>query len=198
MTNFSDKHRPTPAFRERLAHEISRAFRSDERFGAPSTPTQSRRLAMALGIAAGVALTLATGIVVGASASYASAAVVDERQREATSTTLAATRELIAFRLDLARAHYERVKAAFDDGGGTPSALGAAAAELDTLEASIARINHDLALSASSAPPPRSALAFLPIKTVVNALSCPPAPAVVVSRRPAPAQAAAPTPAATG
>jgi hypothetical protein len=183
MTNFSDKHRPTPEFRERLSLEISRAFRSDQLFGIPSAPAQTRRVTIALGIAAGVVLTLATGMVLGASASYASAAVVDERQREASTSTLTATRELIAFRLDLARAHYDRVQAAFEKGAGTPGALGAAAAQLDTLEASIARIDLDLSELHATTPPPRSALAILPIKTVVSALSCPPAPLVAARPR---------------
>ena len=77
MNNSSDSHEPTPEFRAQLKRDISRAVRSDQRFGSLAAPVESRRFTMAFGIAAGVVLTLATGMVLGASVSYASAEVVD-------------------------------------------------------------------------------------------------------------------------
>lgn len=75
MNNSSNHHEPSAEFRAQLKREIARAVRSDQLFGAPPAP--ARRIATALGIAAGVVLTLLTGVVLGASASYASAAEPD-------------------------------------------------------------------------------------------------------------------------
>jgi hypothetical protein len=83
MNNSSDNHEPTPEFRAQLKRDISRAVRNEQRFGSPAVPVDSRRLAMGFGIAAGVVLTLATGMVLGASVSYASAEVVDSSPRPA-------------------------------------------------------------------------------------------------------------------
>jgi len=73
----NDPHVPSDEFVEYLARDLVRTMRHDARFGAARSPARPRRLAMAVGIAAGVVLTLATGIVLGASARYASAAGID-------------------------------------------------------------------------------------------------------------------------
>src|SRR5262245_56489139 len=73
----SDNHQPSAAFRAQLKSEIARAARSDEMFGPPPLPSRSRRVANSIGVGLGVAFTLLTGMVLGASASYASAAEPD-------------------------------------------------------------------------------------------------------------------------
>src|SRR5687767_9431111 len=83
MNNSFDNHEPTPDARAQLKRDISRAVRNEQRFGSPAAAVDSRRLAMGFGIAAGVVLTLATGMVLGASVSYASAEVVDSTPRPA-------------------------------------------------------------------------------------------------------------------
>jgi hypothetical protein len=74
MNEFSDKYEPSPEFLARLDRDIDREFRSERLFGPPPARQSPRRLFMVFGIAAGVVLTLLTGVVLGASASYAAAA----------------------------------------------------------------------------------------------------------------------------
>lgn len=109
MSHSDDKYEPTPEYLARLDKEVIRTFRSDERFGPLAPLPRTHRIVVAFGIAAGVVLTLLTGVVLGASASYAAAA--------------------------------------------TPTV-------------------------------PRSAFAILPIKDVVNAIACSPAPQVTRSAHP--------------
>jgi hypothetical protein len=73
MNDFGSHHEPSREFRAQLKRDISRAVRNDQRFGSAAA-VDPRRLTMIVGVAAAAVLTLATGMVLGASVSYASAA----------------------------------------------------------------------------------------------------------------------------
>jgi hypothetical protein len=74
MSDFSNDYEPTPEFLDRLGRDIDRAFRTEVMFGPPTLRRRGRKLTMALGIGAGVVLTLLVGMVLGASANHAAAA----------------------------------------------------------------------------------------------------------------------------
>lgn len=77
MNDSGDKHAPTEEFVEYLARDTMRRLRHEARFTPSPAKQRSRsRIPTALGIAAGVVMTLSTGMVLGASANYASAAVL--------------------------------------------------------------------------------------------------------------------------
>ena len=93
MNDFNDQHAPTPEFRASLKRELLRTHRADRQFGPPPAPrparsANTRRLGMAIGLAMGGLVTLSIGLVLGARTGYASAAVLDARQRESTTTTI--------------------------------------------------------------------------------------------------------------
>lgn len=77
MTHSNDPHAPTDEFVEFLERDTMRRLRYEQRF-AQSTNGQkhARRIPSALMLAAGVVMTLTTGMVLGASANYASAEVL--------------------------------------------------------------------------------------------------------------------------
>jgi hypothetical protein len=173
MSDAIDRHAPTDDFVEYLARDILRTARHGARFARASrSHAPRRRVVMVFGIAAGVVLALATGLVVGASASYASAEIIDANERAATSGTFAATRSALASQLDLARENYDRVRAAVDKGMATPSALSAAETQVNALAASIARIDLQLRVSRAVPQPSRPMLAILPIRSALHALGC--------------------------
>jgi hypothetical protein len=77
VTDSPDKHGASDDFVEYLARDTMRRLRYDTRFAGRYSSRSSRFGSMsALGIAGGVALTLITGMVLGASANYASAEVL--------------------------------------------------------------------------------------------------------------------------
>ena len=75
MNEPTDKHAPTDEFVEYLARDTMRRLRHETRFSTAGA-LPARRLPIARGITAGVVMTLATGMVLGASANYASAEVL--------------------------------------------------------------------------------------------------------------------------
>ena len=163
-----------PLLERALARVGGRPMLSRPSF-SPAHEGRRRRVAMAFGIAAAVMLTLLTGIVLGASASYASAEVIDAHQREANTSTIASTRRLASIQLDLARAYYDQVQADFKSGAASEKELSAAGAEVELLRESIAQIDLELSASRAVTLPPRPPLAILPIRTALTALSCLPA-----------------------
>jgi hypothetical protein len=80
MNNDFGTHEPSSKFRARLESELERGLHRTRRFGPAATPVRTWRVAKAFGIAASAVLTLAIGIVLGASVSYASAAVPELRR----------------------------------------------------------------------------------------------------------------------
>jgi hypothetical protein len=76
-----DKHAPTDEFIDFLERDTLWIVRREARFATATSATQpsvrTRRFALGVGIAAGVVVSMAAGMVLGASVSYASAAVPD-------------------------------------------------------------------------------------------------------------------------
>ncbi|MEP6834847.1 MAG: hypothetical protein ABJB74_15745, partial [Gemmatimonas sp.] len=71
-----DKHAPTDEFVEYLARDTMRRLRYESRFSEAPRVNHSRSRYTTLAVAAGVVITLSTGMVLGASANYASAEVL--------------------------------------------------------------------------------------------------------------------------
>jgi hypothetical protein len=118
----------------------------------PRRRSSLRSLAgVAVSIAA-VVVALVLGMAWGTNTGYASARVEGQRERsDLAASTLGAASQLIVLRLDLARirAEFERqVKA----GGTTSSAVQSASEQLRAIEATVARIESDLARGESARP----------------------------------------------
>ncbi|MDB4878522.1 MAG: hypothetical protein JWM41_4968 [Gemmatimonadetes bacterium] len=174
MNDFNDPHTPTPEFLASLKHEVRRAYRADRQFETPRS-ARARRLGLVMGIAAGAVVTLTIGLVLGASTGYASAEVLDARQREVAATNLATKRQLAQLRLDLARSNYETVRHEVDAGSATPASLQLAKAEVDSMEANVSRVEFDLEANGANAPATPSGFTILrafPMRTAIAALTC--------------------------
>ncbi len=78
MNEEHDPHAPTPEFREALARDISRTYRSEEQFGVPRS-MRARRIGMLIGAPLGAFAILMIGFVLGSSSTYASAEVPTSR-----------------------------------------------------------------------------------------------------------------------
>jgi hypothetical protein len=173
MTDFNDPHIPSPEFRASLKRELRRAYRAEHQF-EPPRHTGARRLGMVIGIAAGAVVTLTIGLVLGASTGYASAEAVDARHREAVANGIATRRQVAEMRLNAARANYELVRRDFDAGKATSAELRTAKAEVDSMDANVARVdvNVDTGMIGGSQPSGLSILRALPIRTALTALTC--------------------------
>jgi hypothetical protein len=167
MNDFHDPHAPTPEFRAALKRELQRSYRVERQFDAVRS-TRAGRLGLMIGLAAGAVFTLTVGLVLGAATGYASAENLEARHREA-ATKAGTQRQFARMRLDLARTNYDAVRRDFDAGLSNAGALRAAKAEVDSMDANIAR------LEAAIADTSRSALSMLtsnPVKSALTALSC--------------------------
>ncbi|HTE44735.1 MAG TPA: hypothetical protein VK636_05780, partial [Gemmatimonadaceae bacterium] len=192
MSDFTDpNHTPTPEFRASLEREIARAYRAELQFESPRG-ARMRRFGMVVGLAAGAVITLTIGLVLGASTGYASAEVLDARQREATATTIVTKRQLATVRLDLARLNSENVYHAFERGAASRAAVRASEAQVDSMQANLARMSRELNMSGDTAQPSRPTFALLrnlPMRNALTALTC---GAVALTPAPTPAQQAIP------
>jgi hypothetical protein len=195
MTEFDDtpQHVPTPEFRAALKRELGRAYRAEQQFGVPRT--RGRRVGLVIGLAAGGVFTLTVGLVLGAATGYASAENVSARQREATVNAVTSRRQFAAMRLDLARENYDAVRRDFEAGRATADAVRSAKAEVDTMEASVSRVETDLEARVEAGAPasaaPSSGLSLLkgPMRNAITALTC---GAVAASAQTTPAQQGVP------
>src|SRR5439155_2539320 len=90
-------------------------------------------------------------------------------------------------RLDLARANYDAVRRDFEAGTATRAALRIAKAEVDSMEANVARVELDLAARGASTPPTPSGLEILRAipRSALTALTC---AAVAAAPQTSPAQ----------
>ena len=171
MNDFINAHEPTPEFRAALKRELQRAYRAEAQFDLPSR-ARARRFGIVIGIAAGAVMMLTIGLVLGAATGYASAENVGERQREAAEMRIATRRQFAVSRLSVARANYESVRREFEAGKVTRAALQNAKTEVDSMEATLARI--DVEASGANAVAPPSGLSSLktPIRNALTALTC--------------------------
>ena len=180
MTDSDDIHRPTPEFRASLEREIGRAYRAELLFADRSD--RRRRVALIAGLAAGAVFTLTVGLILGASTSYASAEELTVRQRVATASAVELGHRFAALRMQLARTSFERVKADFDRGKASDSALHAAQAEVDSTRANLSKLELTLRDARDTMPLPRPTFALIRFPfggASTNAVNCAPAPAAV-------------------
>ncbi len=191
MNDFHDPHSPTPEFRAALKRELRRSYRADLQFDAlRSRPTV--RLGLILGVAAGALVTLTIGLAVGASARYASAEGLSERQRsEAVAISNATRRQFATMRLELARANYDVVRREVAAGTVARRELQTAKAEVDSMQAELARVELEAAENRATSPEPRTGLAILriPMRNALTALTC---AATTAASQPSPAQQGVP------
>jgi len=139
-----------------------------------------RRLAVAGASLAAAMLFLAVGLVWGTSTGYASARVQSERERnEIAATAGRVTNQLATLRLELTRTRAGLVELAAKQGASARTSLLAAEAEVDSMTANVARIEHNVSTAGSA--PSGAAFAILramPVRTALAALSCSPIPPV--------------------
>jgi hypothetical protein len=175
MNDFNDPHLPTPEFRAALKRELRRAYRAENQFEPPRRGG-ARRVGMVIGVAAGAVVILTIGLVLGASTGYASAEAVDARHREAVANGIATRRQVAEMRLNAARANYEMIRRDVDAGKATQAELRTAKAEVDSMEANVARVDLNVDIEAGrgseSQPSGLAILRALPIRTALTALSC--------------------------
>src|SRR5205085_2624681 len=109
MNESMDPHAPTPEFRSSLKRDLLRASRADRHFGPMPRP-KSSRIGLAVGLAMGAIITLPIGLVLGARTGYASAAMLEARERDSAERTMVAQRQVAVMRRDLARLDYEGIR----------------------------------------------------------------------------------------
>jgi hypothetical protein len=175
MMEPNELHTPTPEFRASLERELKRAYRAEQQFDPfhHAHTSRIRHLGVLIGIAAGAVIILTTGLVLGMNTDRASAEGLAASQRDALATTIATSRQFAASRLDIARAHYDSVRRAYEAGRATQAALENAKREVDSMEANAARVEVDA--KTASLPAPRSCLSILraaPVKNALAALAC--------------------------
>ena len=147
-----------------------RALANEDAEGAPSLPatlhgrtfTRPKRSAwyspgrlVAVGVGVlGVLAALTLGLVWGANTGYASARVEGQRERrEIAASAMGIAGQLAALRLDLARTHSELTRRAGEVGRASQTSLLAASADVRRLEATVERIEADLAQGRQPAVP---------------------------------------------
>jgi hypothetical protein len=174
MTEHNDPHAPSPEFVAALKRELLRTNRAELMFEAPRR-WNVRRFAIAAALTFGAVLTLAAGLVVGASTGFASVEVLDARKRESELASMATSRQLAALRLELAQANYNTVEREVAAGTASRAELRLAKQEVDSMQAYVARVDVDIAARRTTVPPPRPRLAILsdlPMRRALTALAC--------------------------
>jgi hypothetical protein len=178
MNESRDQHEPTQEFTQFLARDVARTLRHHARFAPSPRAMRARKLAVALGSALGTVAVLAIGLVFGTSTGYATARVETERQRDAMAVNAATiSTQLTEVRFNLARARADLASSAIGARAGMRATLDAAGAELRRMEASLQRIERDLAQDhADSArtgvtPAPKTMPVKRAIAVTCNALS---------------------------
>ena len=157
MNDSREQHEPTQEFTDFLARDIKRTLRHHARFAPSPRVARARRLAVILGSALGTVAVLAIGLVFGTSTGYASAQVETDRQRDAMAVNAATlSTQLTELRFNLARARAELTSSAAGARAGLRATLEAASAELRTMEASLERIEGDLAQGHTEKTPARA------------------------------------------
>lgn len=112
-----------------------------------------RLAAVGVGVV-GVLAALTLGLVWGANTGYASARVEGQRERrEIAASAMGVAGQLAALRLDLARTHSDLTRRASDAGASSRASLLAASAEVRRLEATVERMELDLAQGRQSGVP---------------------------------------------
>jgi hypothetical protein len=170
MTQSNDPHAPRPEFRAALKEQLRRAYRTERRFEARRAAGWGRATTI-VGLAAGAVFCLTVGLVLGAVTGYASAAGLGARA--VPDNTGGAQRQFARARLAVARANYDAARRDFAEGKATASAVERAKAEMDTMEASVARLEVDIASGEVTQPLPiGNSLLRNPVRTAITALTC--------------------------
>ncbi|HKS07686.1 MAG TPA: hypothetical protein VJR92_15395 [Gemmatimonadaceae bacterium] len=146
MNESHEHHEPTQEFTEFLARDIKRTLRHHARFAPSPRAVRARKLAVVLGSVFGTIAVLAIGLVFGTSTGYATARVETDRQRDAMAVNAATiSTQLTELRFNLARARADLASSATGARASMRTTLEAAGAELRRMEASLQRIEGDLA-----------------------------------------------------
>ncbi|MES2304596.1 MAG: hypothetical protein V4558_03775 [Gemmatimonadota bacterium] len=152
MSATEDRHTPTPEFVGELEQELLRAYRRD---GATSgvvvlRPRWRERFRVAAMIAVGIAF--------GIGAQFASAQVRESKEAVEVSRTIEVERELIAYRLELAKRELERVRSARAVGAASEQTVREATLAQRESEIALLQRNLDLAEVRASRANPRNEL----------------------------------------
>src|ERR1043165_9950704 len=109
MDDLTKSHDPRPEFYASAERQMLEAFRRESRFSGGEALRRgwAGRVVMAASIAV---VMLGVGLVWGAKTGFASADLVDAREREVISGNVWATREFARGRLEQARANYDRTR----------------------------------------------------------------------------------------
>jgi hypothetical protein len=132
-------------------------------------------LAFAGASVAAAALMMAIGLVWGTSTGYASARVAGERERNAiAANALGVTRQLAALRRELARTREGLAHLAASQGTVAHLSLVAAEADVDSMTANVARIEHTVTATGAPEGAVFAVLRTMPVRTALAALTCGP------------------------
>lgn len=139
------RHEPTPEFKADLERRLVERLREDAVVPSVYNPILRRlRTAAMIIVALGV----------GAFGAVAAAQVQDSRTRDQLLAAAGAEVQVATMRLELARAHFDDVRARFAVGAVGRETLTAAESELHVMEAALNRASLDvLEIQATSAPP---------------------------------------------
>src|ERR1051325_2315363 len=174
MDDLTKSHDPTPEFYASAERQMLEAFRRESRFSGGEALRRgwAGRVVMAASIAV---VLFRSGLVWGAKTGFASADLVDAREREVISGNVWATREFARGKLEQARVNAARIKRDFDKGGASRASLDAAELAVREMETVVSRIDEDLKRSRAGEGASRSpfaALAKSPVRSAIAALTC--------------------------
>jgi len=142
-------HTPSPEFRASLEEDVVRVFHEARSMNDARRPTR-RSLRMTLALAAGLLL--------GVGGQFAAGQVQKAREKSEQEAIIEAKRNLVAVRLELARADAALAQKRFDAGVTARTALLTAQSQLQSAEGAVARLNLDLAEVRATSASPRDEL----------------------------------------